>query len=206
MKFYHKSRKKRRQEVNGYLYYAYLLFPVSVPHSLLVLLWLSAKKQQVLELLFLRQSPTKDKDKQKTFLGVSFLVAMTYDPFTYMVESPLDWLLSVSPHSWCSYMQNVSGKGLVKGRKKKDRKLYGNIRKFPWMNIINNKNKIHAWKYLRCFRSFSISIFCSVTVFRKCWFVCHKNKSETFSIRTFRNCIFKDNIKHISKKQNKTKR
>lgn len=69
------------------------------------------------------------------------------------------------------------------------------------MNIINNKNKIHAWKYLRSFRSFSISMFCSVTVFRKCWLVCHKNKSKTFSIRTFRNCIFKDNIKHISKKK-----
>lgn len=123
-----------------------------------------------------------------------------------MAGSPLDWLLSVSPHGWCSYMQNVSGKGLVKRKKKKDRKLYGNIRKFLWMNIINNKNKIHAWKYLRCFRSFSISIFCSVTVFRKCWLVCHKNKSETFSIRTFRNSIFKDNKKHISKKQKKNKK
>lgn len=64
------------------------------------------------------------------------------------------------------------------------------MRKFPWTDIINNKNKIHAWKYLRHFRSCSISMLCSVTVFRKCWLVCHKNKSKTFSIRTFKELYF----------------
>lgn len=52
----------------------------------------------------------------------------------------------------------------------------------------NYCNKNYFWQYLSCFRSCSISALCSVTVFRKCWLVCHKKKKkkETFSIRTFK--------------------
>lgn len=51
----------------------------------------------------------------------------------------------------------------------------------------NYYNKNYFWQYLSCFRSCSISALCSVTVFRKCWLVCHKKKKiETFSVRTFK--------------------